>query len=233
MRRAVLMPGHRRPEAGFLDERDLVVRHEIVAQESRRHAQQPGMAIEPERGIHQVQVAVEQFHGPRRAALARSRLQHGSRVTTVVLVGAAQRIAQRFGELVGRLQDALAQRRPPAAIQRCAGFDRGTRQHGVDIGAQFPKLLGSDHPFEHVEAVRPVGVHDLGREPAVGAEPDRPAVAERVGARLAGAAVIGHRPQMIGGGERRGGLDRGGFGRCHRKLSRMREATDDSPVAHP
>ena len=74
--RAVLVPGHRRAEARLLDEGHLVVGHEIIAEDRRRHRQQPGMAVEPQRRIHQVQVAVEQFHGPGGTALAQRRLEH-------------------------------------------------------------------------------------------------------------------------------------------------------------
>ena len=40
--RAVLVPGDRRAEARFLHEGHLVVGHEIVAQDRRRHASSPG-----------------------------------------------------------------------------------------------------------------------------------------------------------------------------------------------
>ena len=228
VRRAVLVPCHRGSEPRFLHEGHFVVGHEIVAQESRCHAQQPGMAVEPERGIHEMQIAVEQFDGPRRTAVAQRRLLHRHRMAAVVLVRAAQLIAQRPRQPVGWLYDAVAENRTSVAVDGRAGFYRRARQNAVDVGAQLGQFLGPDHAFEDVEAVRPVGLDDRAVEAALLVEPDWSAVAQLHCPGNPGAAVVGHRPRMLCTGQRCGVWGRCGLGHRHRKISRTRQARDDN-----
>ena len=176
MRRAVLMPGDRRAEAGLLHEGHFVVGNEIVAQDRCRHGQQSGMAVEAQAGVAQVKISVEQFDGPGRCILAGLWLQHGGRMAAVVLVRPADRIAQRPGPAIGWLQDPLGRGRPPVAIDCGIGRHRRARQHGVDVGAQLLQLLGPDDALEYVEAVRPVDFRMSGRS--------LPSAPSRIGPRL-------------------------------------------------
>ena len=177
------------------------------------------MAVEAQAGVAEVKVAVEQLDRPGRRILARPGLQHGGRMAAVVLVGPADRVAQRPGPAIGRLDDSVGRGRPPVAIDRRIGRHRRARQHGVDIGAQLLQLLGPDDALEHVEAVRPVRLHDLRQQTAVGADPDRSAIAQSIGAGLGAPAVVAHGAFVLGGagcldsnGLRDGGGSGGGLG---------------------
>src|SRR4029077_21155926 len=97
-----------------------------------------GMAVEAQAGIAQVKISVEQLDGPGRRILARLRLKHGGRVPAVILVGAADRVAQRPGPAIGRPDDAFVGRRPSVAIDRRVGRHRGAGQRGIDVGGGPP-----------------------------------------------------------------------------------------------
>ncbi|MCY3854903.1 MAG: hypothetical protein OXF78_01235 [Rhodospirillales bacterium] len=51
------------------------------------------------------------------------------------------------------------------------------------------ELRFAHHALEHVETVLPVSLQDAGMQAAVGAEPDRPAIAKPAGAFLPGAKI--------------------------------------------
>ena len=160
------------------------------------------MAVEPERGVHQVEVAVEQFDGPGGRVGGQRRLAHRHRMAAVVLGGAAERVAQGLGPAIGRLQHALAEGRSAVTVERRAWLHRRALEDGIDVGPQLGQFLRSRHALEDIEAVRPVGVEDVLSEPSVGIEPDRPAIAQRPRALFAGAAVCGHGAGVIFGSER-------------------------------
>lgn len=202
VRGSVPVPGDRHAEPRILDEDDLVERHEVGAVHRLGDRQQPGMAVQPEARVHDLQIAEEELDDAVRRPRRRGRLLHLDGMPALIPAGSPERIAQGPGEAERGARQLRSDGRPPASIDRRAGLDRGAGEDPLDVGAQLLELVLADDAFEDVEAAAPVGLEDVPMDPAVGLEPESPAIAELERALLALAHVVAHRPGMPLGGER-------------------------------
>ena len=69
--------------------------------------------------------------------------------------------------------------------------------HVGRTGAQLVEFLLTDYPFEYVEALFPIGVHDVGMKPAAFAESDRPPIVHLARAVFSAGEIVGHVGCMV------------------------------------
>ena len=151
------------------------------------------MTVDPQAGIGELQRAEEQVHHFVRRIRGRGRLEHAHRVTAVGERSAAKGIAQRPRVEERRRLAVASQRWPPVTIEPGAGTHRRAFDDAVDIAFEIGQLVSAEHAGEDVETQPPVGLEDIGGKAPVGAEADRPPVAERERTRLAKAQIGAHR----------------------------------------
>ena len=169
---AVLMPGRGCAFPGGLVEHALVERHEVLAVDAGRHAQDLRMRVGAQRRIHHQQRMRNQAHAEGLA------------------IGLALPLVQ--GVVAGE------PRRPAMPIHIRPFGNRGTIQHGVELSREFRDFGTRQHASEDVEAGAAVRRQDVSRQAPAAVEAHRPAVAKRERPLDAIVAVLG--PRLVGGG---------------------------------
>ena len=94
------------------------------------------------------------------------------------VAGAAMRVRKRLGHVVGGPAKVLAKRRAAPGIDGRSLVYRRTLQHIHAACAQFRQLIRTDHAFEDVVAVTPIGGDDVRMHLAAGVKTNRAFVAD-------------------------------------------------------
>ena len=121
------------------------------------------------------------------------RLEHLHRMAALHRARPADRIRQRLDPPEVAVAPVGAERRPTVAVERGALGHRGAVEDLDHVALDVLQLLGAEHALEHVEPGALVRLEDRRVHPAVLVDEQRPAVAQRGGTRLTGAAVLDHR----------------------------------------
>ena len=111
----------------------------------------------------------------------RGRLQHFDRMATVGEIGPAKRVAERLGPEQRPRLTPSPQGRATLSIDRGPPLGREAFHDVEQVGFDILQFLFPEHSFEDIEAIFPIGIKNVGVDPAIGVKTNRTTIIKRIG----------------------------------------------------